>query len=696
MKLQDICALPDRQIILHPFFNIGGEYGIIKWILPIFFIIALIYLSITTVRHYQLWKFGNKAPVNKPVHGKFKAFLSNFILQKKYFKEPLTGISQTLVVYGFIGLFLLWTMQFVDVYFIRYFTGHTFLFGYFYILWLFFGDLFRLAIFSGLIAFAVRRYIIKPSSLINERRDFIFIAVLALLVISNLITDSLRIAINGLPEYEAWSFIAFVFAKIYYLIPLPGLEIFYQISWWIFIITAFSMIALLASGKFSHYLFSAFSISRAGNRDYVPEDKYILNINSASGVTSKFSITNLQQNDLLGSEACIRCGKCQEHCPANLTGKTLSPQKITISTFNALHDRFKVSLLKNFDKGTDKSLIPDYINPSDIWACTGCAACEEICPVQVGQLQKIYDLRCNEVLLNEAPFTIDQSNSRIENSHNIYGIELEEKGSWLKEEFNLRTLAENPAVDYLLFLGCQGAYDDRIKEVVRALVKTITSTGLAVGYLGNEEYCCGDHSLRAGNIDLFIKLAKHNIETFAKYNVKKIITICPHGFNVMRKEYLTIKNNLSLFPDYSYEVISHVTLLNDLIISGKIKWLGGPFNQVVAYHDPCFLGRYNNIYDEPRQLLHSVPGFYITEIAQNREKSLCCGGGSGQIFLDNDRGEPIQNLLAREAHISGARIVITACPSCLSRMEEGVENQNIKNLQIMDIAELVEKYRLKE
>jgi len=340
-----------------------------------------------------------------------------------------------------------------------------------------------------------------------------------------------------------------------------------------------------------------------------------------------------------------------------------------------------------------KALIGEYVLEDEIWSCTNCAACMENCPVQIEHVPKINDMRRYQVLMEGKMATeLQTSFGNMENNSNPYGFAFAARADWIPEDLGVKTLAEDPNVDFVYFVGCAASYDKRNQKVAIALCKILQAAGYKVGILGPEEACCGDSAMRAGNEYLFHALATQNLETFKNYGIKKIITTCPHGYNTIKKEYpkfAKVGVDSSGNPlEANYEVYHHTEVIMNLIKSGKIR-LTKPLNETITYHDSCFLGRYNTIYDQPRNIIKAIPGTNYVEMSRNHERSFCCGAGGARMWIEEHLGTRINQFRTKDAQATGATKIGTACPFCLTMLSDGVNELDIQNLQTFDLAEYV-------
>ena len=402
---------------------------------------------------------------------------------------------------------------------------------------------------------------------------------------------------------------------------------------------------------------------------------------------------------------CTECGRCKEVCPAYTTDKPLS-----LFEFN---DNLKHELLENTDNlikrgrlsnairqngnpehveilkekmaglNSQKSLIGDVISEDTLWACTTCGACEEVCPVTIEHVPRIIAMRQGQFLMAEAyPAEVSPAMKGLERNGNPWGIGYDKRADWA-EGLGVKTMAEDPDVEYLLWVGCAGSFDDRYQKVAKSLVKILQKAGVSFAILGVEEKCTGDFARRVGNEMLFQTMAQENIETLNNYKVKKIITACPHCLNTLKHEYPQMGGN--------YDVIHHTAFIDQLVREGKIK-LKKSLEGGLTYHDPCYLGRYNNVFDQPRSILKSVSKDGLKELERNRRESFCCGAGGGRMWMEETIGKRIYLERSEEIVRQGVSNVAVACPFCLTMIEDGMKEMG-KEEEVLtrDIAELVEK-----
>jgi Fe-S oxidoreductase len=392
------------------------------------------------------------------------------------------------------------------------------------------------------------------------------------------------------------------------------------------------------------------------------------------------------------SLSCTECGRCTSVCPANITGKKLSPRKIMMDLRARMKEKGPLllksrSLPGEKDFSDNRSLIRDFIAEEELWACTTCNACAKECPVNINHPSLIVDMRRYLVLEEaSAPGELKAVFNNIENNGAPWQYSAEDRLLWTKDlEIPLIAdlFARGERPEYLFWVGCAGAFDDRYKKVVRAFVKILTHLNVSYAVLGKEETCTGDPARRAGNEMLYQMQAMQVISVLKGYEIKKIITICPHCFNVFKNEYPDLDGN--------FEVINYLQFLSCLVDEGRLVIDKASLKNIsVTFHDPCYLGRANDIYDEPRFILNKVTGNFV-EMHRNKSFALCCGAGGAQMFKEAEKGDKeIFIERTEDALKTGASVIATACPFCMTMLTDGLKYKNreeeIKN---MDIAELV-------
>jgi len=392
--------------------------------------------------------------------------------------------------------------------------------------------------------------------------------------------------------------------------------------------------------------------------------------------------TSLAQSQFQDFFLCIDCRSCTASCPANLSGKPLSPKELVFN-FKKYLPQVGPELLQGkaekFPAAGDEAPSGGTITEDEIWACTTCRACQEVCPVQLEHIDAIVGLRRNLVMVSMSEAARDPLRNIRQRGHPWLGTTLARE-DWT-QGLDIKILAEDSNVDILYWVGCTEALEDRSIKIAQAMGKLLKQAGVNFGILGEEESCCGDPARRLGNERQFQLQAQKNIKTMQGYNVKKIITACPHCYNTIKHEY----------PQFGgeFEVFHHTEFIAELIKENKLK-IAQSNGKVITYQDPCYLGRYNDIYQPPRQILNSIPDTSVVEMQQNRERSFCCGGGGGRMWLEESIGQRISEMRIDRAIETNAQTVATACPFCLQMFEDAAKVKGVdESLKVLDIAELI-------
>ena len=404
-----------------------------------------------------------------------------------------------------------------------------------------------------------------------------------------------------------------------------------------------------------------------------------MDLESDLAVFGAKDITDLSWKSLLDGFACTECGRCTSVCPANLTGKLLSPRKIVINV------RERVEAEAKGDHS--KSLLDDFISEEELWSCTTCRACVQECPVSIDQLSVILELRRNLVLgESRFPEEILPAFESMEQRGSPWAFDPGDRAKWA-DGLDIPTMAEmaerNERPEVLYWVGCMGSFDDRAKQTTVAFAKILKAAGVNFAILGQEEKCNGDAARRMGNEYLYQMLAKENIATLDRYGVKTVVTACPHCFHQIGNEYPQFGGN--------YDVVHHSTYIESLMAAGRVpirEDLHGPV-RTFTYHDSCYLGRYNDVYDAPREAMRkALPTLNLVEMPRSKDRGLCCGAGGGRMFMEEKVGKRINAERAEEAIATGADAIAVACPFCMTMMADSIKSRDTQ-VEVYDVAEVV-------
>jgi Fe-S oxidoreductase len=445
-----------------------------------------------------------------------------------------------------------------------------------------------------------------------------------------------------------------------------------RLGWWSHILLVLGFGVYIFQSKHLHLVAGPVNLifrDEAGGHRYATPDLE----NSETFGAAK--ATELSWKHLLDPMSCIECGRCTDRCPAWNTGKTLNPKWLIVNLHHQVMEHAGEIARGEFDE----PLLGPVIDESALWACTTCGACIDICPMQIEHVDDIIDIRREQVLMQgKFPKELENAFRGIENQANPWGFAPDDRMKWAAG-LAVKTIRENPDPDVLYWVGCAAAYNDRAKQTARAFVKILQAAQVNFAVLGPEERCNGDPARRAGNEYLFQVMAKANIETLNAHAVKKIVTACPHCLNTLGSEY----------PDLGgrYEVIHHTEMIKDLIGSGRLKVDARALGEV-TFHDPCYLGRHQGIFDDPRSALNSA-GARLVEMPRSGHNSFCCGAGGAQMFKEEEPGrERVNANRYREAAATGAATLGVACPFCTTMLEDAQKEAETK-LAVRDVAEIV-------
>jgi Fe-S oxidoreductase len=474
-----------------------------------------------------------------------------------------------------------------------------------------------------------------------------------------------------------------------------------EVCWWLHVVVLLAFLNYLLYSKHSHIIAALPNIyfRNLGQRGVLPKLNMEADDMASTGVVSK--VEDFTWKSLLDSFACTECARCTNFCPAYNTGKPLSPMQVVHDLRDDLRTRMKRGPLdhaiERFQHGqaaadaADKPipLIGGRTTEDVLWACTTCGACQEVCPVFIDHPEKILQMRQDLVLVQEkVPSDLARTFKNLEQNGNPWGLGADKRMDWAEGK-NVPTLDDKPDAEYLLWVGCAGAYDDRIKKQTVALVDILREGGVDFAVLGLEEGCTGDPARRAGNEMLYQMQAQQNIETMNTKKVKKVITACPHCLHTIKNEYPQLGGN--------FEVRHHTQVIRELVAAGKIELgadgkNGGP--KSVALHDPCYLGRWNGEYDAPRDVLDALPGGPSAriELPRNKQHGFCCGAGGGRMWMEEKIGTRVNHNRVDEVLASGVDTVATACPFCTIMLRDGVQDRNAaEKVAVLNVSELVAK-----
>jgi len=630
----------------------------IFWNVPlgeIIYVLAVIVLGIfiyAIYRRYRLWRLGGPEDKFSHIGKRLWAFLVTGIvdglLHRKFFgladglghrrfsikdlrpKEFHPGIIHFLIFAGCIIFLLGAFLDFISHYFFHFLHGNFYL-GYSVVV-----DVFGILVLVGVILAIHRRYIQKPDRLDNKGEDLIALLLIFIVVLTGFIVEGFRIAATELkttPDWAPWSPGGYILALGFSSLSQASLLTWHRVWWWLHVLIALGAIAYVSlyRNRLWHIIVSPLNVffrSLEFKGALVREDFTTI---KSFGVAKIEDFTWKQLMDL---DACVRCGRCQDACPAYVSGKPLNPKKVIQDLKGSLLERAS-SLVKNKGKveapnpANANQALSDVVTEEVIWECTTCGACAEVCPVYIEHVPKIIDMRRHLVEMKaKFPEELLAFFESMEQRSNPWGIAPGERVKWAAE-IDVKPF-EAGTTEYLFYVGCAGAFDARNRRTTLAVAKILDAAGISWGILGKDEMCCGDSLRRLGNEFVFDRMARENIKMFEERGIKKVITQCPHCYSTLKNDYRQYGVEL--------EVIHHADLISNLLKEGRLE-----LNQTndlgkAVFHDSCYLGRYNNIYEAPRKVFASATGQMPTEMERHHDRSFCCGAGGGHMWMEEPIG----------------------------------------------------------
>lgn len=627
------------------------SYDISPALISVVMAIATLVASYGFYRRYRLWRLGQPDPRFDRLWDRTDHLIGYLWTHGRFFRESYPGWMHLCLFWGLAVLFLGAAIEFALA------LGHD-LFGFPALSSLprlavaLVIDLAALVALVGVALAAYRRYILRPERLDNRAEDALALFALAFAALSRLVADAGYIATAD-PRALA-------------------------ILRWLHSTAMLGTLAYLFWSKLAHVIFAALAMFF---RPYYPRGALLpIPHFEARDSFGAANIEDLTWKNLLDLDACTRCGRCQDHCPAYLSGKPLSP-KALVQDMKAHLPRRAALLRSEADAAQGPRLAGGVIAEDTIWACTTCDACMSQCPIFIEHLAKLIEMRRYLVMMEaRMPETVRDTLVSIETRGHPWRGTPYTRTDWA-QGLDIPRLSAGQGTDLLFWVGCTGALVDRNMRVTLALAEIMRRAGLSFAILGDQEWCCGDPCRRMGNEYLYRTVAQRNIGILKGYDVQRVLTACPHCYNTFKNEYPQLGGH--------FEVMHHTELIAELLRQGRLK-LGQHVEETVAYHDPCYLGRQNDIFDEPRQILGAIPGLHLVEMERHRERSFCCGAGGGHCWMTEPLGEPINRRRVQQLLETKATIAALACPMCLESFEDGLRAEDaFERVAALDIAELV-------
>jgi Fe-S oxidoreductase/nitrate reductase gamma subunit len=604
------------------------------------------------------------------------------VYMRTLLRDSAAGLMHSLIYFGFLALLGVTTVLEVDH---QMPERAKFLHGKTYLAYSFFGDIAGVVFLVGIVWAILRRYVQRPYRIrIKTRPEYAAIlGTFFLIGASGFFAEAFRIAEIDQPSYEKWSFIGYPLSQLFNGLSIDNLDRWHQIMWSVHVVGFIVFLALLPMTMLRHMFTSPLNMYLRDRERPKGAMKPMPNLAETSLETFGASVVeDFTWKQLLDTDACTMCGRCTSVCPAHATGKPLDPREIVLKVGEVMaatapHGPVDPPLGTDPEITISSNSVFERITAEELWACTSCKACDEICPVNIEILDKILDMR-RYLSLMESNFPPELGNAyrAMENQGNPWGMNQGERGDWARNLDGVTVVDPGEPItsEYLYWVGCAGSFDDKNRKVTQAMAKLLRRAGIDVVILGPSEMCTGDPARRSGNEYLFQMLAMPNVEMLNGMGVRKIITQCPHCFNTLKNEYPQLGGN--------YEVIHHSQLLESLIESGQLDVAQATLEERLTYHDSCYLGRHNDVYLAPRNVVGSIKGIDIVEMPRNGTKGMCCGAGGARMWMEESIGTKVNDERAREAISTGASRVATACPFCYIMLDDGVKAAGVEETQV--------------
>ena len=661
-------------------------------------IVFAFYITLPLIIVYGAWVFSlrvknwerggpdNRSTTKKNAKKRAKSLRQGLYMQT-LLREPGAGIMHSMMYFSFVVLLGVTTTLEIDH---QVPESLKFLEGGTYQVFAFIGDFAGLFFTISIVWAILRRYgprAFRPYRIrIKSKPEHAMIlGTFFAISITGYGAEAFRIALDGTPDFEQASFIGYPLATL--VDGSASLAGWHQ-AWWLAHVFSFVVFLVLLPTTMLRHIFTSPLNMYLSEKDR-PKGAMKEMPNLLETDLESFGVAKIEEftwKQLLDTDACTMCGRCTSVCPAHATGKPLDPREIVLKTGEvmALTGSPQVSppLSVDAEVPVPSNWMFDRVTSEELWACTTCRACDEICPVEIEILDKILDMRRYLSLMeSDFPSELGQAYRGMENQMNPWGLGQGERADWAKDaDVKVIDGTDPLEAEYLYWVGCAGSFDDKNKKVSQALSKLLNRANVSFAILGPAENCTGDSARRTGNEYIFQLLAMQNIETLNNMGVKKIITQCPHCFNTLANEYPQLGGH--------YEVIHHSEFLEDLIEDGRLDMRNASLDERVVYHDACYLGRHNDVYLAPRKVIGSLGGVQVLEAEKNGTKSMCCGAGGGRFWMEEDTGKNVNVERSQQLLATGASRIATACPFCYVMIDDGVKGEGVEDDQVVvaDIA----------
>jgi Fe-S oxidoreductase/nitrate reductase gamma subunit len=640
--------------------------NIAPWMRVLFFVLigASLALSLRqVVARALLWRKGQQGGFERDWRVWIERLAVYAVAQKRVHRKSLGALLHLLLFSGFVVLTIGTTLLAI-----AYDGPYYFHHGWYYLIYELTMDVFGVAFIAGCLLAMYRRGFQRKPSLGHNRSDWWLLGLLLSIGLTGFLVEALRIHYTQVKPWLAhWSVVGWlVDVTLLRGIKVSTAQTMHLSAWWLHTVLVAVFFATIPVNRFLHVITGPLNITTRPRRSLGALVPLKIEEVERTGRTGVHDLADFNRQQLLSLDSCMECGRCEDACPAFATGKPLSPKAVVID------------LRKLMSRGGGD--VHESIHDETLWACTMCQACVQECPVLIGQVDLISDMRRDLIGNGRLSGPPARALQQIGNQSNPYGRPNSERFAWA-DGLDVPTVESNPGFDYLLWVGCAASFDPRAQKVARATVQLLNGAGVNFAVLGKEESCTGDPARRIGDELLYQQLAAANIEVLSRCNAKKIVTPCPHCYNTLKNEY----------PHFGghYEVQHHSALLAELLSAGRLTNAIGN-GEPITLHDPCYLARVNGEVDATRAVIGASWNRQFHEMPRRGKKTFCCGAGGGRMWFEEIPDQRVSHLRAQEALATGARTLATACPFCLNMMSDGMAGrQGGENVKVLDIAELL-------
>src|SRR3954451_10974191 len=652
------------------FLNIASPIRAIFYTTLTILFVAVAYLFSLRVQNWERGQPDNRRTTPKNFKRRIHDFRAGVWMQT-LMRDPAAGIMHSLMYFPFLVLFAVTTVLEINH---QLPVKAKFLHGTVYEGYSLIGDVAGILFLIGIFWAIGRRYLHRPYRLRIKTRpeDHLILGTFAVIGVTGFLAEAARIALMGRPNFEKWSILGYPLSAIF-----DGnshLRVWHQSIWLVHVAAFILFMLILPVTKLRHMVTSPLNMYLRDRERPKGAMKPLPNLMETELESFGASVVeDFTWKQLLDTDACTVCGRCTSVCPAHATGKPLDPREIVLKVGQVMAESHPGGPLAPIvghepELTVTANSVFERITPDEIWACTSCKACDEICPVNIEILDKILDMR-RYLSLMESNFPTELGNAyrSMENSGNPWGMSQSDRAAWTSKVEGVDIVDGSSPLEheYLYWVGCAGSFDDKNQKVTIAMAKLMQRAGIDFAILGPAENCTGDPARRSGNEYIFQMLAMQNVETLNGMGVKKIITQCPHCFNTLMNEYPQLGGN--------YEVVHHSQFLDWLVSTGRLDLSQARLEERVVYHDSCYLGRHNDVYLAPRRVIGSLGGIEVVEAERNGTKGMCCGAGGARMWMDETIGTKVNDARSRELIATGASRIATACPFCYIMIDDGVK-----------------------